>query len=87
MDLMQIRVSSKSNPLKVSTVIANRIKEGKQIEIQAIGAYTVNIATKAIVLARGFLSQYGMNLISIPSFYLTTIGDTAYRGIKFELRA
>ena len=63
-----LKVSSKSNPSKVAGAIANIYREKKEVEIQTIGAGSLNQAIKAVAIARGFLARSGENLIVIPAF-------------------
>ncbi|MBR1748645.1 MAG: stage V sporulation protein S, partial [Bacilli bacterium] len=63
-----LKVSSKSNPSKVAGAIANIYRENHQVEIQTIGAGSLNQAIKAIAIARGFVAPSGDNLVLIPSF-------------------
>jgi len=63
-----LKVSSKSNPGSIAGAIAGKIKEDGKIEIQAIGAASVNQTIKAIAIARGFIAPSGFDLICIPSF-------------------
>ena len=63
-----LKVSSKSNPSKVAGAIANVYREHGCVELQTIGAGSLNQAIKAICIARGFLAPTGNNLIVIPAF-------------------
>ena len=63
-----LKVSSKSNPSKVAGAIANVFREKGSVEIQTIGAGSLNQAIKAVCIARGFLAPSGQNLIVVPAF-------------------
>jgi len=63
-----LKVSSKSNPSKVAGAIANIYRDEKVLEIQTIGAGSLNQAVKAVAIARGFVAPSGDNLIIIPAF-------------------
>ena len=63
-----LKVSSKSNPSKVAGAIANIYRENKEVEIQTIGAGSLNQAIKAIAICRGFVAPTGDNLVVIPAF-------------------
>ena len=63
-----LKVSSKSNPSKVAGAIANVFRDQGSVEIQTIGAGSLNQAVKAVCIARGFLAPSGQNLIIIPAF-------------------
>lgn len=63
-----LKVSSKSNPSKVAGAIANVFREQGSVEIQTIGAGSLNQAIKAVCIARGFLAPSGENLVVLPAF-------------------
>ncbi len=63
-----LKVSSKSNPSKVAGAIANVFRESGSVELQTIGAGSLNQAIKAICIARGFLAPSGENLVVVPAF-------------------
>ena len=68
MVIMEIlKVSSKSNPSKVAGAIANIYRENKEVEIQTVGAGSLNQAIKAIAICRGFVAPTGDNLVVIPA--------------------
>ena len=48
-----LKVSSKSNPSKVAGAIANVFRTEGIVELQTIGAGSLNQAIKAIAIARG----------------------------------
>ena len=63
-----LKVSSRSNPSKVAGAIANVFRESGSVELQTIGAGSLNQAIKAICIARGFLAPSGENLVVVPAF-------------------
>ncbi|MBD9075496.1 stage V sporulation protein S [bacterium] len=63
-----LKVSAKSNPSKVAGAIANIYREKKELEIQTIGAGSLNQAIKAVAIARGFLAPSGEDIVLIPAF-------------------
>ena len=63
-----LKVSSKSNPSKVAGAIANIYRENGSMEIQTVGAGSLNQAIKAIAICRGFVAPTGDNLVVIPAF-------------------
>ena len=63
-----LKVSSKSNPSKVAGALANIFREKGSVEIQTIGAGSLNQAIKAVAIARGFVAPSGKNLVCIPAF-------------------
>ncbi|MEW6715955.1 MAG: stage V sporulation protein S [Chloroflexota bacterium] len=63
-----IKVSGNSRTSAVAGAIAGVFREHKHVEVQAIGASAVNQAVKALVLARGYLSEDGYDVIFYPQF-------------------
>ncbi len=77
-----LKVSSKSNPSKVAGAIANVFRQDGTVELQTIGAGSLNQAIKAIAIARGFVAPSGKNLIVIPAFSDITIDGAEKTAIK-----
>ena len=77
-----LKVSSKSNPNSVAGALANAVREHDNVEIQAIGAGTLNQAIKAIAIARGFVAPSGKNLVCIPAFTDIVIDGEERTAIK-----
>lgn len=63
-----LKVSSKSNPSKVAGAIENIFRENGSVELQTIGAGSLNQAVKAVAIARGFLAPAGINIAIVPAF-------------------
>lgn len=82
-----LKVSSKSNPSKVAGAIANVFRENGTVEIQTIGAGSLNQAIKSICIARGFLAPSGQNLIVIPAFSDILIEGEEKTAIKLIVEA
>lgn len=68
-----LKVSAKSNPSSVAGAIAGAVRRRGKVQIQTVGAGSMNQAVKAIAIARGFVAPGGVNLICIPSFHDITI--------------
>lgn len=64
-----IRVSSSSKPSKVAGALTSLLREHKSVQIQVIGAASLNQAMKAIAIARGYIAPGGYEIYCIPSFY------------------
>ena len=77
-----LKVSAKSNPNKVAGAIAGAVKEEGKVEIQTIGAGSLNQAVKALAIARGFLAPSGINLIMKPGFQDIEIDGEERTAIK-----
>lgn len=63
-----LKVSSKSKPNSVAGALANAFREKQTVEIQAVGAGSLNQAIKAIAIARGYVAPTGKDLICISAF-------------------
>ena len=77
-----LTVSTKSKPSKVAGAIANIYREKKEVEIQTVGAGSLNQAIKAIAICRGFVAPTGDNLVVIPAFNDITINGEQKTAIK-----
>lgn len=82
-----LKVSSKSNSSKVAGAIANIFREKGSVEIQTIGAGSLNQAIKAICIARGFVAPSGVNLVCIPAFTDIEIEGSEKTAIKLIVEA
>lgn len=76
------KVSSTSAPASLAGAIAKSVREGKRIELQAIGSGAVNQAVKAIAIARGYVTASGIELVCIPSFFDAVIDGQERTGIR-----
>ena len=63
-----LKVSSKSKPSSVAGALANAFREKRCVEVQAVGAGSLNQAVKAIAIARGYVAPSGKDLVCIPAF-------------------
>ena len=77
-----LKVSSKSNPNRVAGALANAFRSSGDVEIQAVGAGTLNQAIKAIAICRGFVAPTGDNLVVIPAFNDIIINGEQKTAIK-----
>lgn len=82
-----LKVSSKSNPNKVAGAIANVFRNSGSVEIQTVGAGSLNQAVKALCIARGFVAPSGRNLVCIPAFQDITIDGEEKTAIKLIIEA
>lgn len=80
-----LKVSSKSSPASVAGAIAGMIKDGRTVDIQAVGAGAVNQAVKAIAISRGFLSPCGVEVVCVPSFADIVIDGEYRTAIRFSV--
>jgi stage V sporulation protein S len=78
-----IKVKAISRTAAVAGAIAGVMREQKHAEVQAIGAGAVNQAVKALVLAKNFLIQDGMEIFISPEFVNIEIEEKVRTAIKF----
>ena len=63
-----IKVSGNSRTSAVAGAVAGVYREYRRAEVQAIGAGAVNQAVKALVLAKGYLAEDGLEVVFYPEF-------------------
>lgn len=80
-----IKVKAVSRTAAVAGAIAGVIREQKHAEVQAIGAGAVNQAVKALVLAKTFLTQDGIDIVCYPEFVNIEIDNNVRTAIKFTV--
>ena len=80
-----IRVSSSSKPSKVAGALTSLLLEHKSVQIQVIGAASLNQAMKAIAIARGYIAPGGYEIYCIPSFYDLTIDDQVITSLRLNV--
>lgn len=85
-ELVILKVRNESNPNSVAGAMAANLREGKEVELHAIGAGAVNQAVKAIIITRGFVAPLGINLSCIPGFTEVDVEGDERTGIKFILK-
>ena len=73
-----LKVSSNS----VAGALANAFREKQTVEIQAVGAGSLNQAIKAIAIARGYVAPTGKDLICVPAFSDIVIDGEERTAIK-----
>lgn len=77
-----IKVSARSRTAAVAGAIAGVMREVSRAEVQAIGAGAVNQALKAIVIAKGYLAEEGVDIVCTPSFVEVSIDDQERTAIR-----
>ena len=77
-----IKVSARSRTAAVAGAIAGVMRENKRAEVQAIGAGAVNQSVKAIIIAKGYLAEEGVNIVCTPSFVEVDIGGQERTAIR-----
>lgn len=77
-----LKVSAHSRPSAVAGAIAGVIRSQDMVDVQAIGAGAINQAIKAIIIARSYLKDEGIDLCCVPSFLDVTIGTDERTAIR-----
>ena len=77
-----LKVSATSKPVAVAGAIAGVVRTQKKVEVQAIGAWAINQAIKAIAISRGYVAPGGLDLVCIPSFIDISIDGEERTGIR-----
>jgi stage V sporulation protein S len=78
-----IKVSANSRTAAVAGAIAGVMREHKHAEVQAIGAGAVNQSVKALILAKGYLANDGIEITCMPEFVDVEIEGKVRTAIKF----
>lgn len=82
-----LKVSAHSKPKALAGALAAVIRKDGAVELQAIGAGSINQAVKAIAIARGYVAPNGINLICIPTFVELEIGGEERTALKFTVES
>jgi len=80
-----IKVSANSRTAAVAGAIAGVIREYHIAEVQSIGAGAINQAVKAIILAKGYLADDGIEIVCTPEFVDVDIGGKVRTAIKMTV--
>jgi stage V sporulation protein S len=80
-----IRVAAASRSTAVAGAIAGVMREEEQVDVQAIGAGAVNQATKAVIIARGYLELDGIDIVCVPSFVEVMIDDQERTAVRWSV--
>jgi stage V sporulation protein S len=77
-----LKVSKTSEPAKVAGAIAGIMAKDAKVEIDTIGAASVNQAVKAVAIARGYLAPSGIDLVCKPAFSNVEINGEKKTSVK-----
>ncbi len=77
-----LKVSSKSKPSSVAGALANAFRDRNVVEVQAVGAGSLNQAIKAVAIARGYVAPTGRDLVCVPAFADIVIDGESRTAIK-----
>jgi stage V sporulation protein S len=80
-----IKVSAQSRTSAVAGAIAGVMRDNHRAEVQAIGAGAVNQAIKAIVIAKGYLADEGVDIICTPSFVEVNIDGQERTAVRLVI--
>jgi len=80
-----IKVSANSRTAAVAGAIAGVMREHRYAEVQSIGAGAVNQAIKAVILAKGYLVNDGIDIICVPEFVDVDIDGKVRTAIKLTI--
>ena len=85
-DIKCLKISSKSNPNSVAGALAGLIKDKDEVEMQTIGAGSLNQAVKSIAIARGYVAPLGVDLYCVPAFTDVEVEEETRTGIKLIVK-
>jgi len=77
-----LKISSNSKPHALAGAIANSIRKSNSVQLQVIGAGSLNQAIKGIIIARGYLAPNGIDIIVVPSFVDLDVQNVKKTGIR-----
>ena len=80
-ELLKVKTTSKVNA--VSAAIANILKKQQKLNVQAVGAGSINQAVKALAIARSHLVLSGNDLSCYPIFKEVVIENETKTAICF----
>lgn len=81
-----LKVKSTSEVNKLAGAVAEMVREGKVLELHAIGAGALNQAVKALATARGYVASNGIDLYFVPAFVDIVIDGEERTGIKLVVK-
>ncbi len=80
-----LKVRSTTRPTATAGAIAGIVREGGAPELQAISAAAVNQAVKAVIIARAYLVQDGLDLCCIPGFAEVSIAGEERTAMRLRV--
>lgn len=81
-----IKVSANSRTAAVAGAIAGVVREHHVAEVQSIGAGAVNQSVKAIILAKGYLANDGIDIVCVPEFVDVDIEGKVRTAIRVTVK-
>jgi stage V sporulation protein S len=80
-----LKVSKASNPHAVAGAIAGLVRDTGRAVMQAIGAAATNQAVKAIAIARSFMRDEGIDLMTRITFLDVEFGGETRTALRFDI--
>jgi len=80
-----IKVSANSRTAAVAGAIAGVMREHRYAEVQSIGAGAINQAIKAVILAKGYLVNDGIEIVCVPEFVDVEIDGKVRTAIRLNI--
>jgi stage V sporulation protein S len=80
-----LRVGGSTSAEKLASTIAHKILDGKKVALRAVGAPAVNQATKAVIIAQGFVAPNGLVLSRRDGFIDVEMPDKIVTGILIRV--
>jgi stage V sporulation protein S len=80
-----IRVSGSSMTTAVAGAVAGVVRQDGSAEVQAIGAKAVNQAAKAIAIARVYLRDDGIDIVTIPTLVDVEVAGEMRTALRFSV--
>ncbi len=80
-----LKVRATTRPAAAAGAIAGILREGGAPELRAIGAAAVNQAVKAVIIARAYLVQDGLDLYCVPGFAEVSIGGEERTAVRLRI--
>jgi stage V sporulation protein S len=80
-----LKVSTKSSPNSVAGAMAGVVRADGEVMVQVVGAGALNQAVKAIAIARGYVSDSGIDLVCIPTFAEVDIDGERRTAIRLRI--
>lgn len=65
--------------------IAALLRNESEVEVQAIGPHAINQAVKAIAIARSYIEDEGLDLITQPSFVKLELQNEERTALRFTV--
>lgn len=82
-----IKVSARSRTAAVAGAIAGVLRDNQLAEVQAIGAGAVNQTVKAIIIAKGYMDEEGVQIKCSPSFVDVSIDGQERTAVRFIIES